>query len=144
MGMAALPIFPYNTDFVHPTSGTKQHWSMGHPGPEGFVVGRIAVPGTWEAVGSVCSALRVQAALNELITAAFPPSKLKGLQTDQQPDEEGASAEGEDAEMVDVAELEGGKCRHSHVSPRLILFQHERTFQSVLCSPSRACASACR
>lgn len=109
MGMAALPIFPYNTDFVHPTSGLKQHWLMGHPGPEGFVVGRVAVPGTWEAVGSVCSALRVQAVLNELISSAFPPSKLKS-QAEQQPDDASGGAEGDDAEMVDISELEGSEC----------------------------------
>lgn len=110
MGMAALPIFPYNTDFVHPTTGLKQHWSMGHPGPEGFVVGRFAVPRTWEAIGNLCSALRVQAVLNELITAAFPPSKLKGLQNAQQPENGEVAADGDDTEMADLAELEGGKC----------------------------------
>lgn len=47
--------------------------------------------------------------LNELITSAFPPSKVKGLQTDQQPEDANGGTEGDDTEMVDISELEGGE-----------------------------------
>lgn len=81
---------------------------MGHPGPEGFVVGRVALPGSWDAVGSVCSLLRAQLVLNNLSAAAYSPSALRTAEANQQVGTSGQEQE-QDAEMVDLAELEGGE-----------------------------------
>ena len=49
--------FPYTADFVHKgksgsmnESGWEQRWAIAEPGPEGFLVGRIGVPSSFEGL----------------------------------------------------------------------------------------------
>lgn len=70
----SLPLFPYGAEFVHHPAGLAQHWSLAHPGPEGYVVGRVGVPSSWDEFGRLTRALRAQLVLNVLFATAFDPA----------------------------------------------------------------------
>jgi len=60
----------------------NQVWSVNQHGPEGYVVGRIGVPTTWEGFEQVVNMLRRQIVANRLFYAVFDVSHVQSQPAD--------------------------------------------------------------
>ncbi|GMK57565.1 hypothetical protein CspeluHIS016_0403990 [Cutaneotrichosporon spelunceum] len=97
----ALPLFPYTTIFIHKPEGMGQYWSLAEPGPDGYVVGRVGLPLSWQAFGRLTTAFRAQVVLNALFMSAFDPTKESNVGVNGANGDDAADDDG-DIEMADL------------------------------------------
>lgn len=100
------PLFPLGAEFVHPASASEagdvaQHWVLGVPGPEGYVVGRVGLPASWSEMGRLVHALRAQLVLDVLFMGVFSTPTIVAATNDNDDDMDGAND--------DLADLDAGE-----------------------------------
>lgn len=101
-GGNVLPLFPYASVFTHKPKGMGQFWSLAAPGPDGYVVGRVGLPTTWNEFGRLASALRAQLVLDALFSSAFDPLSAGGSGVNGD-----VGVNGDDADVdMELADLE--------------------------------------
>ncbi|WVQ72104.1 hypothetical protein IAR50_001649 [Cryptococcus sp. DSM 104548] len=110
--------FPYTLPFVrasqgsaNETDGLEQHWSIAHPGPAGWVVGRVGLGRKVEGLQRAIVALRRQTVINQLFSNIFKTEYCRPYEVDASsvPDpngetndvDDGIKKEDEDEEMAE-------------------------------------------
>ncbi|TYJ55782.1 hypothetical protein B9479_003560 [Cryptococcus floricola] len=129
--------FPYGLPFVQSSrpahqkqgegegegEGLEQHWSIAHPGPGGWVVGRVGLGRDEEGLRRAIVALRRQTVMNQLFCQVFKTEYCRPYDVDvgsvPEPDGNGETdplnggggmkreEEGEDAEMAEDEDDDG-------------------------------------